>query len=34
MYSFNLVAVGNLSKDPELTVKGDVTIHEVLLGGQ
>jgi single-strand DNA-binding protein len=33
MYSFNLVAVGNLSKDPELTVKGDVRYTNFCLVG-
>jgi len=33
MYSFNVTAVGNLAKNPELTVKGDTTYTRFCLVG-
>ena len=33
MHSFNLTAVGNLAKNPELTVKGDTTYTRFCLVG-
>jgi len=33
MNSFNMIAVGNLSKDPELAVKGDTTYTKFCLVG-
>ena len=33
MNSFNVTAVGNLAKDPELAVKGDITYTRICLVG-
>jgi single-strand DNA-binding protein len=33
MHSFNVTAVGNLARDPELTVKGDTTCTKIVLVG-
>ena len=34
MYSFNVTAVGNLAKNPELNVKGRYHLHPLLPGRQ